>query len=788
MKNRFIFFMLVLISASSFAQYPPLAWAKTIEGTDQNSPQCAISVNAVDEQGAIYASGYFRDSLRPDDNVINTYLVGNSNWDSGAFIKYDANGNLIWAKSIVARVGYFYVSALDIDLNHNIYVLCQGVYTDTIDFDPGANVANEISDGNDFFLAKYDQNGNYLWSKRINVINGNNTFSNSPNSIKVDNNQNIFIGGRFQNQIDLDPSAATLTITNPGGVNCNCTVGFYAKYDTNGNVIWGFADVNNSSVNSIDINENNGQILIGATGGSFNGQTLRLCDASGTSLNSLSSGTIKVTAVKFDNNGNFYFSGNFNSAGNDFDWGSGSFIMTTPASYETVGFVGKYDSLANFQWAVEFDPTLDPAFDGIYYNVNVDAENNPMVAYGESNGNGYRKGFFKLDENNGSIVGANAMFNVLVGLNGAVVIPSPIDGSIVFSAGIGFSGNQSLTFDAAPDPNITSNITGKGYWSSMAKYGNCVAAPSTPGAILGNTSLCNTDSVTYTVNLQLGVGTYNWTLPPGWTGSSTSNQITVIPNGTSGSLQVSAENLCGISNASNLQIDFTGSPNVQATASINQICIGDSIVLEGSGADTYTWNNNVINGEYFSPTTSLSYIVTGSLNGCTNADTITVTVNPLPTVSLNLDVLDTLCNDVGIVALLGGIPVGGNYSGPGVNANSFDAQTQGFGIYQIVYNYTDANNCSNSATDSIYVDVCTGFENTFLATNWTIFPNPSENEFTIFTNEINNEIWVTDMLGKVIVQTIYNQTNVNLQITESGVYIVFMKTKQGVSQKKLIIK
>lgn len=786
--KKIVFILLLIFTVNeAIAQNPPLAWSRKIEGVDQNSSQCAVNVNAVDEQGAIYCGGYFRDTLRPDQNQASNYLVGNSNWDSGAFIKYDANGNLIWAKSIVARVGYFYVSDLDIDQFHNVYILCQAVYTDTIDFDPSANVAQEISDGNDFFMAKYDENGNYLWSKRLNVVNGNSTFSNTVNAITVDNNQNIFIGGRFQNQIDLDPGAATLIVTNPGGTNCNCTVGFYAKYDTDGNVIWGFSDNNNSGINAIDINENTGQILIGATAGAFNGATLRLCNSAGTTLYSLSSSRIKVTAVKFDHNGNFYFSGNFNSAGNDFDWGTGDFFMTTPASYETVGFVGKYDSLANFQWAKEFDPTLDPSFRGIYYNVNVDAENKPIVAYGESNGNGYRKGFFKLNETNGTLIWDFAVFNVSVGLNDAVVLPSAFDGTVVFGAGIGFTNNAVTTFDVAPDPNETSNITGIGYWSLMAKYGNCVAAPATPSLIVGNTSLCNTDSITYTIPLQVGVTSYNWSLPAGWTGVSTTNTINVLPASNGGNIEVQANNLCGVSAASTLQVNYIGAPNVQATASTNQICFGDSAVLTGTGADVYSWDNNVLNGVAFAPTSTTSYIVSGTLNGCTNTDTIAITVNSLPLVTLNLNTIDTLCQDAGVISLIGESPSGGVFSGIGVTANSFDALTSGMGNYQITYTYTDANACTNTAVDSIYVDVCTNIAESISDANWTVYPNPCESEFMIYTNQINNAIWVTDLLGKVIVQPIYNQTTVNLHIAESGVYIVFMKTQQSVSQKKIII-
>lgn len=777
-----------MISVNSLAQYPPLSWAKKIEAVDQNNAQCAISVNEVDEQGAIYCSGYFRDTLRPDQNQLTNYLVGNSNWDSGAFMKYDANGNLIWAKAILARVGYFYVSDLAIDQQHNVYVLCQGVYTDTIDFDPSPSTAYEISDGNDFFLAKYDANGNYLWSKIINVTNGNSSFSNSPNTITVDSSQNIFIGGRFQNQIDLDPSAASFMITNPGGVNCNCTVGFYAKYDSQGNFIWGFADVNNSSVNDIDVNDSNGQILIGATGGSFSGQTLRLCDANGTSIHNLSSAKILVNSVKFDQNGNFFFSGSFNGSGNDFDWGTGSFLLSTPASYELAGFVGKYDSQGNFQWAAEYDPTLDPNFDANYYNIAIDTDNNPIVAYGETNGNGYQKGFFKINANNGAALWPNSMFYVLVGLNGVEAIPSPIDGSIVFSAGVGFSSNAITTFDAAPDPNIVSNITGKGYWSFMAKYGSCVAPPSTPGAVSGTTSLCNTDSLSYSIPLQSGVSSYTWTLPSGWTGTSITNAITLQPSNSGGIIEVVANNLCGVSAASSLQVNYVGAPNVIANASTTQVCMGDSVILNGTGADTYVWDNNVIDGAAFAPTSSMDYIVTGTLNGCSNTDTIAITVNPLPVVTLDLNAIDTLCQDAGAITLFGESPAGGVFGGSGVSANVLNTITLGIGVHEITYTYTDANTCANTAVDSIYLDYCVGFEELNQNDYWSVYPNPSAGECVVFVNESNAKLWITDMLGRIIIMpTIINQTY-NLYFKESGVYIVFLKQNKGISQKKLVVK
>ena len=553
-------------------------------------------------------------------------------------------------------------------------------------------------------------------------------------------------------------------------------------------MLWGFADGNNSSVLDIDVNDTNGQIIIGAVPSTFTGQTLRLCDASGTTLNNTSYGRITVNSVKFDALGNIFFSGHFQDIGNDFDWSPNTFDMSAPFSIQAVGFVGKYDSLANFEWAVQYDPTNSINYRASFYNITIDADNNPIIAYGESNGSALNKGFFKISASNGAAIWPNSMFGVAVGLRGADVIPSPIDGTVVFSAGAGFSGNAITTVDAAPDPNVTNNITGRGYWNFLAKYGNCVGAPATPDTISGSLSLCNADSMEYTVPLQTGVGSYNWTLPFGWSGISNSNSITVLPSANGGLLEVAASNLCGASAASNLTVSYIGSPSVIANANLSQVCLGDSVQLTGTGADSYVWNNNVSNGLAFAPLSTSNYIVVGTLNGCNNSDTITVTVNPIPPVGLNLAAVDTLCQDAGVVTLIGESPLGGVFSGTGVTSNTFDALTSGMGNYPIVYTYIDANSCTNFAVDSIYVDVCTGIDDGISNTNWIIYPNPSAGEVNVFVNDLNNEIWVTDMLGKIVFQKTIYQKSINLNLSKSGVYIVHLKNRNSVSQKKLIVK
>jgi gliding motility-associated-like protein len=59
------------------------------------------------------------------------------------------------------------------------------------------------------------------------------------------------------------------------------------------------------------------------------------------------------------------------------------------------------------------------------------------------------------------------------------------------------------------------------------------------------------------------------------------------------------------------------------------ICAGDTIVLNGGGAVSYTWDNGVVNNAPFTPSSTLTYTVTGTdVNSCSNTAQITVTVNP----------------------------------------------------------------------------------------------------------------------------------------------------------------
>ncbi|MEY8861382.1 hypothetical protein, partial [Tenacibaculum singaporense] len=92
----------------------------------------------------------------------------------------------------------------------------------------------------------------------------------------------------------------------------------------------------------------------------------------------------------------------------------------------------------------------------------------------------------------------------------------------------------------------------------------------------------------------------------------------------------------GCENTAQVTITVNPLPTVTANASATTVCAGESVTLTGGGADSYVWDNGVSDGVSFVPTATTTYTVTGTdANGCENTAQVTITVNPLPTVTAN---------------------------------------------------------------------------------------------------------------------------------------------------------
>lgn len=71
--------------------------------------------------------------------------------------------------------------------------------------------------------------------------------------------------------------------------------------------------------------------------------------------------------------------------------------------------------------------------------------------------------------------------------------------------------------------------------------------------------------------------------------------------------------------------------------------------------------------------------------------------------------------------------------------------------------------------------------------SFSLFPNPTNGQFTVEISTGFAEITVTDLLGKQLIKTQTTQKSMNLKLDENGFYIVKVTTKLGTTTRKLIV-
>ncbi len=207
------------------------------------------------------------------------------------------------------------------------------------------------------------------------------------------------------------------------------------------------------------------------------------------------------------------------------------------------------------------------------------------------------------------------------------------------------------------------------------------------------------------------------------------------------------------------------------------ICQGDSVLIYGNYENT--------SGVYYD---SLQ-----TINGCDSVMSTTLTVNPLPNVTLANFNPDTICSNTNAVTLPNGSPSGGVYSGTGVNGGTFDPNTAGLGTHSVIYTYTDVNSCINSDSAFITVEQCVGMDDLANDLGILIYPNPNTGLFTIEKPiELDKEVNISllDASSRVIINKIIpkGQQKIEMDITSysKGVYYLQLTVGKEVFVKQIL--
>lgn len=235
--------------------------------------------------------------------------------------------------------------------------------------------------------------------------------------------------------------------------------------------------------------------------------------------------------------------------------------------------------------------------------------------------------------------------------------------------------------------------------------------------------------------------------------------------------------------------NLTGSVSVQqpppvsvtVNSSTLQLCEGETATLTAGGATTYSWSSGGTGTTLVvTPASNTTYIVTGTLNGCTNTASINV---PVSVFTLTANSSNSLICEGETVTLTA---QGANtYNWPGLDAAaSVTVNPISTTIYTVIG--TNSNGCTKIVTLSQEVTICAGIKN-FNTMNLEVFPNPTKDK--VYIKNINQEeleIKIYNSVGQLLIckKTSGLINEVSFSEYPGGVYILESgSAKQNFYQK-----
>jgi len=711
---------------------PTLIWGTYYGGSGINGyapANAGVGVSS-DGKGNVYMAGTTMSGS--DIATSGAYQTLFSGWHNAFLAKFDSSGALKWA-TYVGGSDYSDGYGVATDGFGNVYIT--GLTTS--DSGVATSGAYQTSDGgainssgaNDAFLAKFDGKGKILWG----------TYYGGPKydyatAVTTDGLGNVYITGITSSLSGIATAGAYMV----SYTAINNEVTFVAKFDSSGSLQWGtyFGGGSTDSygiacdgTGNVYITGNSYDDSLITTNGAYQTKGAGLGDAFLAKFNG--SGKIQwatyyggpneehCNSVATDRFGNIYITGLTASSTGIATRGAYQASFIGP-SYSDDGFLAKFNSYGAIQWATYYD------------------ENKTILSVATDRpGNVYITGVFNID--------GNAFTTFVAGFSSA--------GSLQWETTCGEASGNVFTQGSGIAADRTGNIYVTGLTSSNSKiatsgaYQTYNSAGNGGDAFLikfgpldgGITSIFNPkDSLcpdSQSVKVQLhnfGINPfdsiiikwsvngklqpyYHWkgNLAPGssliitlgnflaFTGKDTVKSWTALPDG---SADANPKNDTAIT------IMNVIPPPLVNTGPDKAICESSStsIGVPGVNGDTYLWTSNpagfssTVPNPIVSPTQTTVYYLRVSVNatGCSNVDSVIITISPMPFV--NTGTPKSVC--MGDSAAIGGPAIAGYLyswtSSPSGFSSSISKQTvapPNSTLYTLMVTDT-VTGCTNSAS------------------------------------------------------------------------------------------
>ncbi|HTB31871.1 MAG TPA: gliding motility-associated C-terminal domain-containing protein [Bacteroidia bacterium] len=688
-------------------------WAKESSYASNGHNSCYGFDVASDFSGNAYVTGYFDSTVAFGTDTLKYTGDG----DLQVFIvKYDPNGNVIWATGSSGK-GDSYVpvsSSVAIDHLGNAYIT--GWFEDTLKF--GANVLYHTKGTNSAFIAKFDKNGNALWARQS--VNNTANASALGISIGVDALCNAYITGNFTYSVAF--GADTLR-------NSTEDV-FFNRYDSSGNLRWAKQGIplSNSkwkgySLACDTLPSGGGFIIMHGAG------VPPIILQYGVDTFDLNTSSHSASVLfQFDSSGNVVCGSVTGEGGEDDNDGvavdhagryiyiGGDLADTTVFGNDTLVYGNEAPFVARWNPCCIIAIHLSPIDTTICMGDSITLTASGAANYYWSPARGLNTTSDSTVITNttvstvynvaGKSPGCIGFATVTVNVSHTTITITPPNDSVCKGQSTMLNASGALTYswsppsglscttcsipNVTPDSTITYSIVGIDVNGCKDSSKITVFVKPQPVAIITafpSDSICIGDSVHL---IGSGGGSYLWT-----PGSFTSNTIWVKPVANSTYSLSTSIGTC--SSDTSIHIFMNPSPTVSITSDTT-ICNGGAITLVATGGGTYKWStNSTASSILVIPSSTTTYTVGVSNGFCAKDTGTTITVNPIPVVSINPDT--AICAGKGITLTVTG---GGTYLWSNASTSSSISVTPSFTIiYTVVV--TD-NGCSKDTAVTVTVD------------------------------------------------------------------------------------
>lgn len=211
--------LLFLYCNTIYAQTPTCKWANSAYGDYHDRATSVIA----DNSGNVIIAGHFYSSELIFDTI--TLVNNGSNNDDIFLVKYNSEGDLLWAKNF-GNTSMDKANAIAIDSIGNIYITGSFIGA-TIAFD---SITISSNGWDEVYIVKLNPSGDVIWAKSAG---GSRT--DIGKSITTDNSGNVYVTGVYGSTVMYFESDSLLNFTGYPGPPYDV---FFSKYDSNGNLAW----------------------------------------------------------------------------------------------------------------------------------------------------------------------------------------------------------------------------------------------------------------------------------------------------------------------------------------------------------------------------------------------------------------------------------------------------------------------------------------------------------------------------------------------------------------------